>query len=266
MCIRDRFIEVEAVFGGVLGFVEVPSRGDVQVGAAEVVDTSRFKPSVVGAPGQVGGFLVERDAVGVALFMLDVGEVGQADGECADEVSVGVVQLVAGLGERVGGGLPVPVECEVLQVFGGGPVPVVEGDFDPVFGEQAPLVFAVGQGLVGVGVGEVGGEVVDEAGPFVAAAGVAVERPEALHGLDDEVPPVVGAGEVEGVEQVGLLGGNVVQPPALPVFFDAFVAVGAEAADGGGVGVGDVEGSGGVGGSVGGGEQPGEVPGQGGVR
>ena len=77
---------------------------------------------------------------------------------------------------------------------------------DPVVGEEAPLVFAAGQGPVGGRVGEVGGDLADEAGPFPVPPGPLIQDVQALQAAGRVVPVPGVPGEGEGVAQVGFLG------------------------------------------------------------
>ena len=68
------------------------------------------------------------------------------------------------------------------------------------------LFFAAGQRPAGGGVGEVGGDGGDQPGPFAVPPGPLIQDGQALQAADRRVPQPVGAGEVQGMQQVGFLG------------------------------------------------------------
>ena len=127
------------------------------------------------------------------------------------------------------------------------------------------MLFAAMQRSTGFSIGEVWGDGGDDPGPLAIAPGPLIQDVQALQAADRGRPKPVGAGEVEGVAQIGLLDsqhGDDLGCAAL----SNFVMVGvAKSANGFAVGAAGAVGGHGVWTSVGGDVEGGEVPGQGGV-
>lgn len=202
-----------------------------------------------------------RQAVWVFLAVQDVTEILQRHAEGADLVALVGGELVGGGGQRFVDPVPVPGDAEVLQAGGGGPVPRGHGEPDQVSGDEAPLVFAAGQGAIGGRVDEVGGDLAEKAGPLPLPPGPLVQGAQALQAADLVVPVPGVEGESEGVVQIALLRGQR-RHHIDAAFLELVVVIAAEPGKDVGVGAGGVRGDGRPVGAV---VQGGEVPGQGGV-
>ena len=115
-----------------------------------------------------------------------------------------------------------------------------------------------GKQFVRFGVDEVRGEIDYEAPPFDNPASFVIQLPQTLHGTHHQLPPQVGSGEIQRVEEIGFLGGEVTEPVALAGFnLHPTVVSGRRH---GRIGANDVQRAGLVGGSVRLVEEIGEVP------